>query len=120
VELIVKEEKRIFGQLGRPSSARHRTYTRLKEYADKVKGTLFESQELLRAIEDIYRYPLLSSAADTLNRQLHSGISDETLAQLVITLREQDHLCIVHEEEQTQEPRIICSMGLVQAEGGEA
>jgi SNF2 family DNA or RNA helicase len=117
VELIVKEEKRLFGQLGRPSSARYRTYTRLKEYADKVKGTLFESQELLKALEDIYRYPLRQSAVDTLNRQLHSGISDETLAQLVIALRDDDRLCLVHEEEQAQEPRIICSMGLVGSGG---
>ena len=113
VELIIAEEKLVGGQLGRPSGARFRTYERLKRYADEVKGTLFESQELLKAIDDIYRFPLRQTATDTLNRQLRSGISDEALAQMVIALREEGRLCIIHEEEQTQEPRIICSMGLV-------
>ena len=113
VELIIEEEKSVGGQLGRPSGARFRTYERLKRYAEEIKGTLFESQELLKAIDEIYRYPLRQAAIDTLNRQLRSGISDETLAQMVIALREEGRLCIIHEEEQIQEPRIICSMGLV-------
>ena len=113
VELIVEEERSIGGQLGRPSSARFRTYQRLKDYAKKLERTLFESKELLRAIEDIYRYPLRQSAIDTLNRQLRSGISDEMLAQLVVALRDEDRLCLVHEEDgEVREPKIICSMGL--------
>lgn len=111
-ELIVREEKTVGGQLGRPSGARFRTYERMKRYAEHVKGTLFESQELLKAIDEIYRFPLRQSAVDTLNRQLRSGVSDEALAELVIALREEDRLCLIHEEEQSQEPRIICSMGL--------
>jgi superfamily II DNA/RNA helicase len=112
VELIVKEEKSIGGQLGRPSSARFRTYERLKRYAEHVKGTLFDTHELHKAINEIYRYPLRPSAVDTLNRQLRSGVSDEALVELVMALRGEDRLCLVHEEEQVQEPRIICSMGL--------
>jgi len=114
IELIVEEERSVGGQLGRPSGARFRTYERLKDYAQKVEGTLFESKELLRAIDDIYRHPLRQSAIDTLNRQLRSGISDETLAQLVIALRDEDRLCLIHEEDgEAREPQIICSMGLV-------
>ena len=112
VELILEEEKSVGGQLGRPSGARFRTYERLKRYAEEVKGTLFESKELLKAIDDIYRCPLRPLAVDTLNRQLRSGISDKALADLVIALRDEDRLCRTHEEEQLQEPRIICSMGL--------
>ena len=112
VELIVKEERSVGGQLGRPSGARFRTYERLKHYAEEVKGTIFESDELLRAIDDIYRYPLRQVATDTLNRQLRSGISDEALAHLVIALREEGRLSLIHEKEESQEPRIICSMGL--------
>jgi hypothetical protein len=112
VELIVKEEKSIGGQLGRPSGARFRTYERLKRYAEHVKGTLFETQELHKTIEEIHRYPLRQSAVDTLNRQLRSGVSDEALAELAMALRSEDRLCLIHEEEQAQEPRIICSMGL--------
>ncbi|NLX22788.1 MAG: NgoFVII family restriction endonuclease, partial [Phycisphaerae bacterium] len=62
VKLIVETEKSVGGQLGRPSGARFRTYERLKAYAEAVKGTLFATPELLKAIEDIYKYPLLQSA----------------------------------------------------------
>jgi superfamily II DNA or RNA helicase len=112
VELIAAEEKVAGGQLGRPSGARFRTYERLKRYADSVKGTLFDTLQLRRAIEDIYNFPLRQLAVDLLNRQLRNGISDEDLAQRVVDLREEGRLCIVHEEEESQEPRIICSLGL--------
>ena len=117
VELIIEEEKSVGGQLGRPSSARFRTYQRLKDYAKSLEGTLFESKELIRALEEIYRFPLRQSAIDTLNRQLRSGISDQTLARLVIALRDEDRLCLVHEEEdeEQREPRIICSLGLAES-----
>jgi SNF2 family DNA or RNA helicase len=113
VQQIVAEEKTIGGQLGRPSGARFRTYERLKRYAEEVKGTLFESPALHKTIDEIYRYPLRQASTDTLNRQLRSGISDQSLAELAMALREEDRLCLIHEEEQNFEPRIICSMGLV-------
>lgn len=112
VQWLIDEEKSIGGQLGSPKGARFRTYERLKRYAEDIKGTLFDSDELRKAIEDIYRYPLKQSATDALNRQLRSGVSDETLTQLVIALRDEDRLCLVHEEEEAHEPRLICSMGL--------
>ena len=110
---IAREEKQVGGQLGRPSGARFRAYERLKNHAERIKDTLFDTVTLRRAIDDIYRYPLRQASVDTLNRQLRSGISDEVLADLVIDLREEDRLCIVHEEDEPREPQIICSMGLI-------
>ncbi len=118
VEHLVSEERLIGGQLGRPSGARFRTYERLKRYEAEIRGTLFESPELLKAIDEIYHYPLRQSAVDTLNRQLRSGVDDHTLAALVLSLREEDRLCIVHEEKQESEPQIICSLGLSTLQGG--
>ena len=118
VELILKEEKTVGGQLGRPSGARFRTYVQLQRFAEDTRGTLFEPQKLHKAIEDIHRYPLRPTAIDTLNRQLRAGISDEDLAELVMALRDEDRLCIIHEEQQTAEPRIICSLGLASDKRG--
>ena len=111
---IVHEEKQVGGQLGRPSGARFRVYERLKNHAERVKDTLFDTEPLRRAIDDIYRYPLRQAAVDALNRQLRSGVSDQALAELVIALRDEDRLCLVHDEDETQEPRLICSMGLIE------
>ena len=100
------------GNLDSPSGARFRTYERLKDYASEVQGTLFDTPELKQVIENIYRYPLRPVATDTLNRQLRSGISNEKLADLVIDLWNDGRLCIVEEERQMQEPKIVCSLGL--------
>lgn len=109
---IVQEEKRVGGQLGRPSGARFRIYERLKDYADEVKGSLFDTDILLKSIDEIYRYPLRQSAVDSLNRQLRAGIDNMALADLVIALSQDDRLCVVDLENEVQEPKIICSLGL--------
>lgn len=112
VELIGDEERQIGGQLGRPSGARFRVYERLKHYADRVRGTLFATDALNRAIQEIHRAPLRESAKDILNRQLRVGIPDETLAQLVLSLRDEGKLCVEEDDIHAAEPRVICSLGL--------
>jgi superfamily II DNA or RNA helicase len=119
VKLIVETEKSVGGQLGRPSGARFRTYDRLKAYTEEVKGTLFDTQELRKSIDEIYKYPLLQSATDALNRQLKSGISNQALAELVISLRADARLCRVAEDVESNEPQVICSLGLKDENGVE-
>jgi superfamily II DNA or RNA helicase len=112
VKLVETEEKTLGGALGRPSGARFRTYERLKKYASEVRGTLFDTLELQRAIDEIYRFPLQQSAADQLNRQMKNNSDSQQLAQLAMALREEGRLCLVQEEAAAKEPRIICSLGL--------
>lgn len=112
VEEIAREEQSVGGGLGRPSGARFRAYERLKRYAAEYKGTLYATLELDRAIEEIYRHPLQQAAIDTLNRQLKSGVDDAALVQIVLALRDEGRLCIVHDDEERGEPQIICSLGL--------
>jgi hypothetical protein len=75
---------------------------------------LLVTPDLLKTVDLIYRYPLRQSAVDRLNRTLKSGIDDQQLAELVAALYLDDRLCLIHEEGQTQEPQIICSLGLFQ------
>ena len=111
-QLIISEKRTVGGQLGRPSGARFKTYERLKDYASEVEGTLFDTQQLKQVIENIYRNPLRPVATGILNRQLRSGISNENLVKLVIGLWEDGRLCIVQEEQEMQEPKIVCSLGI--------
>jgi superfamily II DNA or RNA helicase len=112
VALIAAEERSVGGGLGRPSGARFRVYERLTRYAEQVRGTLFDIQELHRTIEEIYRYPLRSTAVDRLNRLLRGGAGDEDLLQLVLALRDEDQLCLIQEETEEREPQLICSLGM--------
>lgn len=111
-EFIVKESRFVGGQLGRPTSARYRVYNILKRYMEDMKDTIFDTIELEKTLEEIYKFPLRELAKDILNRQLKTKIADYELVELVLNLREEGRLCIIHEEKEYQEPQIICSMGL--------
>lgn len=116
VEDLTRSQRYVGGQLGSPQSARFKAYTRLERYARELEKTLFgrtdEAQMLYRAVDQIYRYPLRPLATETLNRQLRSRISDEDLAKLVVLLYDDGRLCQVEEEQEAEEPVIICSLGL--------
>ena len=119
VRHLANESRRVGGQLGPRRGARYRVYTRLREYLGDIRGTFFAAP-LERALNEIYRYPLRQTATDSLNRQLQAGVDDNTLAELVMTLREENMLCIIQENAEVAEPRIICSMGLFREPMGDA
>ena len=118
VEHIMEEEKFLGGALGRPSGVRFKTYERLKRYRATLdeQRDLFVSEEFVgqidRAMEEIYRHPLYRSSTDTLNRQIKAGTQDDRLAELVVSLRKDGRLCVVADFQGSQEPDLICSIGL--------
>ncbi len=113
---IVQEERRDTqaGQLGNKRGARYRTYERLQDYIRHREGDIFLTDQVRAAIQAIYDHPLTTEAVDKLNRQLRTGISDDDLAQLVMTLHRDDRLVVanLHDNEMKQ-LHIVCSMGLV-------
>lgn len=113
IDFIREDEKNTGGSLGKKTGVKYRTYTRLNNYCKENDGTLFVTEGLKKAVDDIFKFPMKEFARDTINRQLKSGISDEDLSTLVVSLREEDKLCIVDPDEQPyNEPQIICSLGL--------
>ena len=110
---IQEIESTLGGQLGKKTSPRYRTYMRLSRHYELYRDALFGNEPLKRAIDDIYNYPLQEYAREVLNRQLKTGIRDDDLAELVISLREEEKLCLVNDDEQVRkDPQIICSLGL--------
>jgi len=110
VERVHREGRRVGGQLGRKTGARYRTYDRLKGFLEA--NPLFETEALNRAFQTIHDHPLTETAKDKLNRQLRAGIADSALAELVISLHDEERLVIVHEDHGDGDPQIICSLGL--------
>ncbi len=118
VKELAAEEKIVGGGLGSATGARYRSYERLKRYALEVKGTLFDTLPLQRTLEDVYKYPLRSVAADILNRHMKTDCTDQTLAELATGLRETGRLSIVEgDDDQETVAQIICSLGLVESQG---
>ena len=120
VDEIVQENKNMGGGLGRRSGARYRVFQILKRYIKDERGALFdlltETKALENAIDDIYRYQLKQTAIDLLNKSLRQGIGDHKLAELVVSLRDQDKLSLKDEGAKFYEPKIICSLGLFDKE----
>ena len=111
---IQNEQATTGGQLGKPASARRRVYERLKDYAAQVKDSLFDIKPLHQAIDAIYETPLTEAARDLLNREMKSGIDVEKLVELVLSLHEEDRLCVPQDDAEAREPKIICSLGIRQ------
>ena len=114
LKLAVVQDKSVGGGLGKPSSPRRRAYDRLKTYSAGLHFTLFSDTELERAVDDIYRHPLLEEAAVVLNRLMCSGVNDEQLAEAVKTLREENQLTFDEQDAAMREPRVVCSLGLIE------
>ncbi|MBN1548264.1 MAG: hypothetical protein JW902_16555 [Syntrophaceae bacterium] len=112
VSMIKSEEFSAGGALGKKTSVKYRVYMRLDRFCKENEGTIWVTEELKKAIDNIYKYPLKEYGRDTISRQLKAGISDEGLAELVVSLRDDDKLCITEDTgPQDRQPQIICSMG---------
>ena len=70
------------------------------------------TDDVKRALDDIYRAPLREGAKETINRQLRSGISDQELAELAAELRRQDRLIVDEDSRELAEPSLVCSLSV--------
>jgi hypothetical protein len=56
---------------------------------------------------------LKECAKDSISRNLKTGIDDVTFAELVLGLREENKFCQIEKSADTsQEPSVICSLGI--------
>jgi superfamily II DNA or RNA helicase len=117
VQLISETADKLGGQLGKTSGARYRAYMRLDAWIKQNKDSLFVTEEIKRIHEDLYNYPLQTGAKESVNRELKSGVNDETLIAMLTSLREDGKLSDKDENKRAdKDARIICSMGLVTGE----
>lgn len=107
------------GTLGNRLSTRSRIHNLLVDYqSNNQESTIFfddEQRDALKlAIDDIFNYPLLSSAQNTLGRMLNARKPAEEIVEYILELRRTDNFCNIPKEklDENQDPTIICSMGL--------
>jgi superfamily II DNA or RNA helicase len=111
---IKEADPKIGGQLGKANGARYQVYQRLNRHYALNKNSLFENQELKKAIDELYQYPLQEYAKDVISRQLKLSLDDEALSELVLGLREENKCCQIEIKlSDNQEPSVICSLGIV-------
>lgn len=103
----------IGGQLGTIRSIRNRVYSRLNLCLEELKGTLFDSENLKQAVQQIYQHPLKETARDKLGRQLRAHIGDDELVQMVLRMYNENDLSAMPKPGESIETHIICSMGLI-------
>ena len=112
VKGLLREGGKPGGQLGRPSGVRSRTYHALKAYARQIEGSLFQTPDLDKGIEEIYRAPLTDMAEATLKRHLSNGLDGRAFAGAVAELRSAGDLVQHLNPDEEGTAQIICSLGL--------
>lgn len=116
LSLIHDDERNQTGTLGKRTSAKYRVFHHLTEFIKRREGELFAPPEdLKKAVDAVWRFPLREYARETLNRELRAGIKDENLADLVMSLWEQNKLVIENDDDDanTAQPQILCSLGIL-------
>ena len=114
VENIKEEETAAGGSLGRKSGVKYRLYMTLDRFCKEYEDSLFITEELKKAIDDIFKYPLHENTKDIISRQMKAGASAEQLAEIVVSLRDENKLVIISEDGQIRRgSEIICSLGII-------
>lgn len=116
---IQQENRSMGGILGNRFSTRSRIHNLLVDFLNNNQtDTLFfaetQRDSLKLAIDEIYRFPLLSATKYTLGQMLNSKKSADEIVEYVLEMRRTGNFCNIPKEdlEENRDPSIICSMGL--------
>jgi hypothetical protein len=87
---------------------------RLERYCkENEKTPLLISDTLKKAIDDVFSSNLTEMAKDTLSRQMKAGVSDAQVADIVVSLYDENKLVISSDDNRLDHiPQIICSLGI--------
>jgi len=115
VSLIIKENRNIHntaGTLGSRHGIRFRIYELIKNHLDHIEGELFDTSSIRKAIQQVYENPLTEKAKTVLGQHLKLKSSAQAVAEAVQALYEDDDLCQPRHSIGSDEPQLICSLGM--------
>ncbi len=111
----VRDEKiSTMGILGSRLGTKYRLYTLLDGYLRTNANTLFATDALKLAADDVYNLPLLENTKFLLGQMIKNGRPVDEIIETVLDLRKRGELCVANDDDPSasHEPRVICSMGL--------
>jgi hypothetical protein len=100
------------GNLGGQSSTRRKLYDLLKAYAESMQGQLFDTAELKEVTAAVYERQLTERSRDKVAREIRAKAHHQKVVDLVLSLHQEDKLCVHADESEAREAQIICSMGI--------
>jgi hypothetical protein len=100
------------GNLGGQSSTRRKLYEVLKAYGEATSGELFDTAELREVTAAVYERQLTERARDKVAREIRGKAHPQKIVDLVVSLHQEDKLCVHADESEAREAQIICSMGI--------
>ena len=98
------------GVLGSRFSTKYKVVTMMETYMEQ--NPIFATPELKEAIDQIYNYPMREQSKFTLGQMLKRGEMVDSFADYLVEMYNANQLCIVAEEQEGKEARVICAMGL--------
>lgn len=106
------QDARVIGVLGSRFSVKYFIATLLETFI--TDNPLFASDELKEALDNIYNYPLKEGARFLIGQMKRRNILRDDIIEQILDLHRRGDLCHIDEnnDNDSQEPTIICSMGL--------
>lgn len=110
LEAVEGTGTRTSGVLGSRFSTKYRVVTAIEEYMQH--NPLFATVELKESVNQIYNYPMREQAKFTLGQMLKRHDGCEAIAEYLCEMYKANQLCVVQEDGDDAEPRMICAMGI--------
>lgn len=98
------------GVLGSRFSTKYRVVTMMENYMEE--NPIFATPELKGAIDQIYNYPIREQSKFTLGQMLKRGDLVDDFREYLSEMYKANQLCIMADENEDKEARVICSLGL--------
>lgn len=98
------------GILGSRFSTKFRVVSMMETFMEQ--NPIFATPELKEAINQVYNYPLREQSKFTLGQMLKRGDMVDDFSEYLTEMYRANQLCVIADENDNKEARVICSLGL--------
>lgn len=110
LESVSSTNSKVSGVLGSRFSTKFRVVTMMEDYVGK--NPILATKELKEAIDQLYNYPMREQTKFTLGQMLKRNDMIDDFVEYLVETYKANQLCIVTDDGEQKESRVICSLGL--------